>query len=88
MASEGAEGFSLYNVCIIIVHLQLMRDEWSYAASVSMFCDPMPEILCKRDGACRLLGIPLLLPVMALEGLHLPCLLKIDVEVNLCYGGM
>lgn len=88
MASEGAEGFRLCNVCIVIVHLQLMWDEWSYSASVSTFCDPMPEVLCKPDGACCLLGILLLLPMVVWEGFHLPRSLKIDVEVNLCDDGM
>lgn len=65
-----------------------MWGEWSYSASVFTFCDPIPEVLPKPDGACCLLGILLLLPVMALEGLHLLHLLKIYVEVNLCYDGM
>jgi len=87
MASEGAEGFCLYNVCIIILCSELTWDEWSYSASVSTCCSPVPEVLRKHDGACGLLGILLRLPVVALEGLHLPHLLKVYMEVNLCCDG-
>lgn len=87
MTSERSEGFCLC-VCIITVHLQLMWDERSYSASVSTFCHLMPEVIHKpsrQQAPSRILS---LLPVMALEGLHLPHLLKIYVGVSFCYDGM
>lgn len=88
MTSEGSEGFCLYNVCIITVHLQLMWGEWSYLASMSMFCHPMSEVIHKPSRQQAPSKILSLLPVMALEGFHLPHLLKIYVGVNFCYDGM
>lgn len=79
-ASGGAEGFCLYNVCMIIVHLRL---KWDYFPSKSTLCNPLPEVFRKPSSR-----IFLLLPLMALEGFHLLCLLKIYIEVNLWFDGM
>lgn len=64
-AGGGDEGFSLYDVCVVIVHLRL---RWAYSPSKSTLCNPVPEVLHKLSSRDFLL-----LPVMALEGFHLFC---------------